>query len=225
MCFSATASFTASAALLGIGALTLRRVHRPGDWPLAAIPFLFAIQQALEGVVWLSFGGTIHGMLLPATQLYSLFSHVLWPIYVPIAVWYAEPQGTRRRWLLGLMGVGIIVGVFLLYGMGTNPISARLVGQHIDYDSPHFFVIAALIGYFSATTVSQLFSSHRWVRMFGVLALASAAVAYLAYAQWFISVWCFLAALLSGVIYLHVRSPPDSSTGSGISANPRWQRQ
>jgi uncharacterized membrane protein YjjP (DUF1212 family) len=75
-----------------------------------------------------------------------------------------------------------------------------------------------------ATTVSQLLSRHRWVRWFGVLALVSAVVAYLAYAQWFISVWCFFAALLSGVIYLHVRSRPDSSEGLDIPADPSWQR-
>jgi len=228
MCFSATASFTASAVLLGIGALTLRRVERPGDRALAAIPILFAIQQALEGLVWLSLNGTIHGMLGPATQVYSLFSHVLWPIYVPLAVWLAEPPGSRRRGLFGFMVAGAAVGGFLLYGMIVNPIVARPIGQHIDYDSPHFYVAAVLALYLAATTVSQMLSSHRWIRWFGALALISAALAYVIYAQWFISVWCFFAALLSGVVYLHVRSRPASHTGSGpglgIPADPRWQR-
>lgn len=228
MCFSATASFTASAVLLGIGALTLRRVERPGDRALAAIPILFAIQQALEGLVWLSLNGKIHGMLGPATQVYSLFSHVLWPIYVPLAVWLAEPPGSRRRGLFGFMVAGAAVGGFLLYGMIVNPIVARPVGQHIDYDSPHFYVAAVLALYLAATTVSQMLSSHRWIRWFGALALISAALAYVIYAQWFISVWCFFAALLSGVVYLHVRSRPASGPGSGpglgIPADPRWQR-
>ena len=228
MCFSATASFTASAVLLGIGALTLRRVERPGDRALAAIPILFAIQQALEGLVWLSLNGKIHGMLGPATQVYSLFSHVLWPIYVPLAVWLAEPPGSRRRGLFGFMVAGAAVGGFLLYGMIVNPIVARPIGQHIDYDSPHFYVAAVLALYLAATTVSQMLSSHRWIRWFGVLALGSAVAAYVAYAQWFISVWCFFAALLSGVIYLHVRrrpvSGPGGGPGLGIPADPRWQR-
>ena len=228
MCFSATASFTASAVLLGIGALTLRRVERPGDRALAAIPILFAIQQALEGLVWLSLTGTIHGMLGPATQVYSLFSHVLWPVYVPLAVWLAEPPGSRRRGLFGFMVAGAAVGGFLLYGMVVNPIVARPIGQHIDYDSPHFYVAAVLALYLAATTVSQMLSSHRWIRWFGVLALGSAVAAYVVYAQWFISVWCFFAALLSGVIYLHVRrrpvSGPGGGPGLGIPADPRWQR-
>ena len=99
--------------------------------------------------------------------------------------------------------------------MVVNPIVAQPVGKHINYESPHFYIAAVLLGYLAATTVSQMLSSHRWVRWFGVLALTSAIVAYMVYAQWFISVWCFLAALLSGVIYLHVRSRPDSSMGLG----------
>ncbi|OGT57245.1 MAG: hypothetical protein A3E01_14465 [Gammaproteobacteria bacterium RIFCSPHIGHO2_12_FULL_63_22] len=224
MCFSATASFTASAVLFGIGGLTLRRVQRPEDRALAAIPVLFAIQQALEGVVWLSLGGTLQAMLGPATQVYSLFSHVLWPLYVPWAVWCAEPRGPRRRGLLGFLGIGALVGLFLLYGMFLNPIEARPVGQHIDYESPHFYQAAVLLGYLAATTVSQMISSHRWVRWFGALALVSAVATYLAYAQWFISVWCFFAAALSAVIYLHVRHRPFPSAGLGIPTDPRWQR-
>ena len=41
------------------------------------------------------------------------------------------------------------------------------------------------------------------MKVFGVLALSSFAAAYFFYATWFISVWCFFAALLSTVVYLH----------------------
>jgi hypothetical protein len=58
MCFSATASFTAGAVLLGVGALTLRSAltsRQRHVLPFAAIPLLFAIQQLIEGVIWLTF--------------------------------------------------------------------------------------------------------------------------------------------------------------------------
>ena len=57
--------------------------------------------------------------------------------------------------------------------------------------------------YLLSTALSPLLSSHRWVLVFGVLALLSFGAAYAFYATWFISVWCFFAALLSAVIYLH----------------------
>jgi hypothetical protein len=206
MCFSATASFTASALLLGLGALTMRQVERRSDWALALIPVLFAIQQAMEGIVWLSLSGQAPGFQVAATQVYSLFSHVLWPIYVPWAVWLAQPPGPRRRILAAFCVAGFAVGLYLLYGMIANPIVAVAVGQHIDYESAHFYLAAVLLLYLAATTVSPMLSGHAWVQRFGLLALIGSAAAYVAYARWFISVWCFFAAMLSVVLFLHVRA-------------------
>jgi hypothetical protein len=216
MCFSATASFTASALLLGMGALTLRRVERRGDWALALIPVLFAIQQATEGAVWLSLEGRAPGLQFVATQLYSVFSHVLWPIYVPWAVWLAQAPGPRRRTIASFGFAGLVVGLYLLYGMFAYPIVASATGQHIDYESPHFYVAGVLVLYLAATTISPMLSSHAWVRCFGVLALLGAVAAYVAYAQWFISVWCFFAAVLSAVIHLHVRARSSRVDGQGL---------
>jgi hypothetical protein len=53
MCFSAEASFTASAALVpcGVYCLTVARYRNPNYEPLALIPFFFGIQQFAEGMV------------------------------------------------------------------------------------------------------------------------------------------------------------------------------
>ena len=90
MCFSATASFSAGAVLLGLGTLTLKSAHRPRELPFAAIPLLFAIQQLSEGVIWLTFGSEAPLLNTVMTHVYSFFSHVLWPIYVPVAVLLIE---------------------------------------------------------------------------------------------------------------------------------------
>jgi len=203
MCFSATASLTASAALLGIGAVTLHKAQQPRERPFAAIPLLFGIQQLTEGVLWLGFGWDTPALNAVLTQLYSFFSHVLWPVYVPLSAWALEPRGPRRSALALISAGGIAVGAYLLYSMFANPIVARPVGNHIDYDSPHFYVAVVMTLYLSATTVSALLSSHRVMKLFGALTLGGAAVAYWFYARWFISVWCFFAAALSLVIWLH----------------------
>ena len=49
-------------------------------------------------------------------------------------------------------------------------------------------------------------SSQPVIRWFGVLALASAGFTYLVYARWFISVWCFYAAVLSVMVYIALAS-------------------
>ena len=209
MCFSATASFTAGAVLLGVGTLTLRSAlasrhsHRRRDLPFAAIPLLFAIQQLIEGVIWLTF--RVEAPLLNSvmTHVYSFFSHVLWPIYVPVAVLLMEPAGWRRRGLIAFVAAGAALGAYLLVVLVAFPIASRPTGQHIEYVSPHFFAAVTMTLYLLSTAVSPLLSTHRIVVVFGALALLSFGAAYAFYATWFISVWCFFAALLSAVVYLH----------------------
>ena len=97
MCFSATASFAAGGLLLGVGSLTLRRARTPRERPFAAIPLLFAIQQFIEGVIWLTFSREAPLLNTVMTHAYSFFSHVLWPVYVPVAVLLIEPPGGAGR--------------------------------------------------------------------------------------------------------------------------------
>ena len=203
MCFSATASFSAGAVLLGIGALTVRSATRPRDLPFAAIPLLFAIQQLTEGVIWLTFRYEAPRINTLMTHVYSFFSHVLWPAYVPLAVLLMERSSRRRRVLLVLAAAGVAVGTYLLYILVAFPVVSRPFGGHVEYISPHFFAAVTMTLYLMSTTMSPLMSSHRMVKVFGALALSSFAAAYFFYATWFISVWCFFAALLSAIVYLH----------------------
>ncbi len=52
MCFSATASFTAGAALTAVGGFTVHKSQGKIELPLALVPLLFGIQQLTEGVLW-----------------------------------------------------------------------------------------------------------------------------------------------------------------------------
>ena len=205
MCFSTTASFSAGALLLGLGALTLKSARHPRQLALAAIPLLFAIQQLSEGVIWLTFRYEAPLINAVMTHVYSFFSHVLWPIYVPVAVLLIEPPGRRRRALFVLAATGLAVGAYLLYFLVAFPVVSLPTGQHIEYVSPHFFAATTMTLYLLSTTVSPILSTHIMVKVFGVLALLSFAAAYYFYATWFISVWCFFAALLSVTVFLHLR--------------------
>ena len=206
MCFSATASFSAGALLLGIAALTLRSARatrQPRALLFAAIPMLFAIQQLIEGVIWLTFTDELPRVNAVMTHAYSFFSHVLWPVVVPLAVVLMEPNGWRRLALMAFVVAGAAVGAYLLYVLMAYPTVSRPTGQHIEYDSPHFFAAVTMTLYLLSTAISPMLSTHRMVVVFGALALLSFGAAYAFYATWFISVWCFFAALLSSVVYLH----------------------
>ena len=98
---------------------------------------------------------------------------------------------------------GLAVAGYMLYILLAFPVVSRPTGQHVEYASPHFFAAVTMTLYLLSTTASPLFSTHRWVKAFGALALLAFGAAYYFYATWFISVWCLFAALLSAVIYLH----------------------
>jgi hypothetical protein len=206
MCFSATASFIAGASLSGAGLATLRLRTRPAELPFAAIPLLFGIQQLIEGLVWLSFQPTAPLPNASLTFVYSLFSHVLWPIYVPFAVGLLEPVAWRRRALLVTQAAGISVGLYLLYFLLQFPVTSKVLGQHIVYESPHFYIQTVMVLYLIATCLSSMLSSHRIIRWFGVLSLATFVAAYAIHAATLVSVWCFFAAVLSFIVYAFFRS-------------------
>ncbi len=111
MCFSASASFIAGTSLLAVGAVTLNKAARKTELPFALIPLLFGTQQLVEGVIWLGF--RFDAPLLNAfmAQVYSLFSHVLWLIYVPFAILLLEPVPWRRKTLSAFLWVGAATGL------------------------------------------------------------------------------------------------------------------
>jgi len=82
---------------------------------------------------------------------------------------------------------------------------AEVVGRHIVYLSPHFYLIPVMVVYLAATCVSCFFSSHGFVKLFGVLALLSFIAAYIVHVMALVSIWCFFAAILSLLVYLHLR--------------------
>ena len=69
------------------------KVEARNELAFAMIPLLFGIQQLTEGVIWLTFSHDAPLLKQAMTYLYSIFSHVLWPIYVPFAMDPASANG------------------------------------------------------------------------------------------------------------------------------------
>ena len=204
MCFSATASFTAGTALSALGVATLRLTRRKVDIPFASIPLLFGVQQIVEGILWLSFRFDAPQLNVATTYLFSMFSHVLWPIFVPFSIGLLEAVPWRRKAIRGFQAVGLFVGLYLLYVLAEFPVTA-VAAENIVYVSPHFYNIPVMLFYLVATCVSCFFSSVATIRLFGALALFLFLVAYGFFTIALFSVWCFFAAVLSSIIYVHFR--------------------
>jgi len=219
MCFSALASFGAGAVLLAIGGASTRRTRRAVELPYALIPLCFGVQQLLEGALWLTLPLQAQCANAWLTQGYSAFSQVIWPIYIPLAVYLLERPGWRRR-LIGLIALsGAGVALYLLWCMVKTPVLAQISGSHIAYVFPHFHQPLATVLYLFAACVSPLLSAWPRVRLFGLLASVSLVAAAYFYSQWFISTWCFFAALLSAVVWLQFARGPQAAAAAAAPAH------
>lgn len=215
MCFSATASFTAATVLMPVAAYTIGTAWKADRRYLgfAVFPLFFGIQQFLEGGIWL-------GIEQPDTasvHLYALgflfFAYFVWPFLVPFAAFLIEPVKQRRQVFLGLSVFGFLLGVSLFVPLLFNPdwVPLRVVNYSIDYNSRLIWegivpYTVIRVVYAGIVCLPLLFSSERQIRIFGVIITLSV-IAGFAFAQYaFTSVWCFMAAIVSGYILFAMRS-------------------
>lgn len=225
MCFSSTASFTAAACLLPLGfmasRLSLKR-KRPQLLPLALAPLFFAVQQALEGLVWRGLDGGGDGAFTQTWALaYLFFALAFWLAWLP---WCAlrccgpTTAGWRRTWIQALLGFGILSGALLWLPLLLDPsrLDPTVVQGSIDY-RPQLLGIG-LIGhglgsliYAITITLPLLLTPYRRLRWLAGLILVAFAVAQTLYLYAFSSVWCFFSALLSGLVLWIVAEEPQAA--------------
>lgn len=219
MCFSATASFVASAIIGTIGIATLRHVREPRALLFAAIPTLFALHQFTEGFVWLGLNGRIGPVALEHVSfLFMLYAQGMLPFLMPLAVLLMEPSGWRRRAILGLSGLGAFVCAWMTYGLIFFDSQCFVEQQSIAYRNPFTGDLWISLLYVLATCGALLLSSHRVVQSYGVLNVIGLTITQIVKETAFASVWCFYAATLSIVIYWQFsRSNVDVGAPNGRS--------
>jgi len=206
MCFSATASFATAGVLFAAGFAALARAEGARSWPLAATPLLFAVQQCVEGTLWLTLPAAPESAAASGlTLLYLLFAEILWPVYAPLAVLLIEPSPRRRQCMAACLAVGIAVAIYLLWLILATPRGALIVEGHVVYVAGGAGSDAVGALYLAATVLALLVASNRTIVALGAVVLAGAAVAYVFYRVSFVSVWCLFAAAASGVIVFHFR--------------------
>ena len=201
MCFSATASFTAAAVTGAVGIAALRRTQHPSEWPLASVPLIFAIQQGIEGLLWLQLPIAPDGATTTfLTFLFLLFAKVLWPAFAPLACLLIEPNKTRRMAMAVCLVIGFAVAAHYLISIFGHPHTARIIGHHVVYVSEGEVSYLMGTAYLIATGGVIALSSHRVMIGLAAIVILGAFVSYMLYWESFVSVWCFFAATASIVI-------------------------
>lgn len=179
----------------------------------AAIPLGFAVQQAAEGIVWLTIDNPAHATLLRAAVFAFLaFALVVWPTWIPWSLRVAERDPVRRKWLtlLAWAGVFVSLGAAVLLTR-WNP-HAFIEGSSVHYNfgvpSGAFMHVLLVVAYAAPAFLSFFVSTIELSNVFGAALVISMGAALAIQAEALTSVWCFFAAGLSVLVFVSGRRGP-----------------
>lgn len=223
MCFSAGASFAASAVLATVGVATLKKVQTKIQVPFAAIPMTLSLQQLSEGFVWIGLSHTDHSSWVNIPiYIFLLFAQVVWPSLIPVSILLIEKNTARKKILRVLSGTGAIISIYLLYCLLLYDVDADIRGFHIHYtlDFPVALIWISGVFYFIPTVIPLFTSGVKKMWLLGLLIVSSFLFIQLFLTDYLISVWCYFAAIFSVMILyiLHesekdFREPVHSTAG------------
>lgn len=189
MCFSATASFAASATLTALGIYAFSKAKHPATYLLAASPLIFALQQASEGFVWLGLTNpAFQQFLVPATYFFLFCALAWWPVWIPLSLALLEPHILQKKILVNLLTFGTffaLYNLFCLFYYGATP---SIQGCHIYYEITIPGELHTLLGVlYLIPGVLPFFISSIWgMNLMGAAVAASYVITYFFYR------YCFL---------------------------------
>ncbi len=206
MCFSAGASFGASAFLAVAGVVAIVKAKTIRQRLFAAIPLIFSVQQLSEGLLWLSLKH--HGLTAGAPffiYTFLVFAMLVWPLWIPLTISLLEKEARRKKIMTVFVITGAVVSlcfgcILLLY-----PVHANAAQHHIHYGFDFPPAIKDLVWvfnilYFITTVITPFISSIKRMKLLGIIAVASYLFTVIFYNSFVVSVWCYFAALLSIVV-------------------------
>ena len=208
MCFSPEASFAGGIVIAFIGVATIRKVHKPSQMVFASIPLFFAFQQFAEGFLWLTLPRPEYLSLQKLdTYIFLIMADVLWPAMIPLSVLLMEKVKMRRRIIWILLATGISVSLYYAYCLMFYNVFPHISGYHIQYknDFPKALSMLVFILYLIASITPLFVSSIKRTHLLGALMFFSCLISAIFFRQYLTSVWCFFAAIISGVIFWILR--------------------
>ena len=202
MCFSAPASFCASAFLVTVGVIAQRKSITKEQRVFAAIPFLFGLQQFCEGILWLSFSYDSFKVFENVAMYgFLFFAQIVWPVFVPLAIRVVETEPKRKKILNALCVFGGLVSAILLVYLLRFPSRANAECYHVFYDV--VYPIPPKYGgifYFIPTAIPLFVTSIKRNRFLGLILVILYIICKIFYLRYMISVWCFFASITSAIV-------------------------
>lgn len=208
MCFSTEASFGAGILLSAIGVATLKKAKQPSEFFFASIPLIFAVQQFDEGFLWLALSHKSYAAIeVPTTYIFLIIAQIIWPIWVPFSIYKLESSLKRKK----IIGIFLVMGCLVALYNGVcflnYQLKGNIVGQHISYSQDYSTIFTNYVGlfYVLATIFPPFFSSIKRMWALSTAIFISYVITTIFYEEYFVSVWCFFASIISITVYAAMR--------------------
>jgi hypothetical protein len=204
MCFSPEASFAGGVIISAIGVATITKVHKSSQLVFASIPLFFGIQQIAEGFLWMTLPGNDFIITQKiSTYAFLIMAQVIWPSLIPVSITLMEENIKRKRILGILSGLGLLLSLYYAFCLLTFSVNPQISGYHILYTNsfPKSLSNPAFAVYLFVTITPLFISGIKKTWLLGILMTLSCLVTAIFFRQYLTSVWCFFAALISGVIF------------------------
>lgn len=214
MCFSAGASFAAGVVLIPAGCYCIATAVRkqPSAMTTAVVPLMFGVQQVAEGLVWHGLEHGDHRLAREASLVFLFFALAFWPFWFSFSAAVSDTR-PHARWLfagLALVSTAWFWLFFLPIASGPETLlSIRIVHHSIFYDFTTVPVAQSTprnlmrVFYFLCVALPMLFGSSKLGRAYGLAFAILTAVAALVFHYAFLSVWCFMAAIMTVCLCWH----------------------
>jgi hypothetical protein len=207
MCFSAEASFGASALLGGIAVVAIVKAKTNPQRLFATIPLFFSLQQLSEGMLWLSIKNPgLADWQSFFTYTFLVFAMVVWPLWIPLTIRLLEKDTRRKKIMNVLTGTGATVAIAVSCILFFYPVQVVPSHHHLHYrfnipqGTKNVIWIFSLL-YFITTIIAPFISGIKKMKWLGIGFLVSYVFAVIFFDGFVISVWCYFAAILSIIIF------------------------
>lgn len=210
MCFSATASFSASAGLTLIGIIAATQMRSPKQILLGISPFLLAFQQFVEGMQWINLQSHGAKWISNLLGLGYLLEASIWPIYIPLSLLPFEKSAKRRKWIWFFVFSGVIYSLVNIYNIFKREIVIQIINSHISYGNVSVISLIIYCSILIFPTFIINVDRSVYFKILGVLFASSFVFAYLVSEICAASVWCFFAAFCSIFVLVILRKVPIS---------------
>jgi len=99
MCFSAAASFAASAVLLPLGLYSVYKALKTNkDYLLFSfIPIIYSIHQFIQGLIWDTLHDRAYVSLYHSVLAFTFIAFFIWPFYIPLSIYAIEPTSVGKK--------------------------------------------------------------------------------------------------------------------------------